>query len=151
MSGSIGGLNPLINLGILNRVRGSVQFPNFTGLNITAPYLSPEGISLTRESPANTNIPTMVGIVPSPEPYQQMLLTVGLLRTTGLAQLYETQMQNATFLGPCTVRTDSITLPPFNLLSMSITTVGELRFNGTTPMYGVELRGYYPVNSSLFG
>lgn len=151
MSGTISGLNPLIPQGILNRVRGSLQIPDFSNLNVTAPYLGPEGISLSRESPANTNLPTMTGIVPSPEPYQQVLLTVALNRTQGLASLYEQQFQANTYLGLVVVRTDAATLPTYNLYSMSLVTVGELRFNGTTPMYGIELRGYYPVNSSMFG
>lgn len=151
MSGSIGGLNPLTPQGVLNRVRGSLQFPNFSSLNVTASYLGAEGISLSRTTKVTTPIPTMTGIVQSPEPFQLILLTVALLRTQGLAQQFETQLQLNSLLGPATVRTDAVTLPPYSLLNMAISQVGELRFNGTTPMYGVELEGYMLVNSSLFG
>lgn len=153
MSGStsIPGLNPLVPQGILNRVRGSVSIPNYPTLNITASYLGQEGISLVRESPANTNLPQMTGVVASPEPYQQVLLTVALIRTQALAQAFETQLQLNTFLGPIVVRPDSGALNSYNLYSMSIRTVGELRFNGTTAMFGVEIAGIYPSNSSLFG
>lgn len=151
MSATIGGLNPLIQLGQLNRVRGSVSFPNFSGLNVTAPYLAPEGIMFTRKGQTTTNLPAMVGIVPSQEPYQMVGLAISLLRTVGLAQVFETQLQNNSYLGPATVRPDAATLSPYNFLAVSIIDIGELRFNGTTPIYGVELEGYYPVNSSMFG
>ena len=38
--------NPLVPQGLLNRVRGSVVFPAFSTLNVTAPYLAADGISL---------------------------------------------------------------------------------------------------------
>lgn len=151
MSASIGGLNPLIQQGVLNKVRGSIQIPNFTSLNVTASYLGAEGISLTRTTKVTTPYPTMTGLVQSPEPFQMVMLGVSLLRTQGLASLYEQQMQLNTLLGPITVRTDAVTLPPYNLLNAAISQVGELRFNGTTPMYGVEIEAYMLMNSSLFG
>ena len=41
--------NPLIDQGVLNRIRGSVQWADFPGLNVTAPFLDREGINLRKK------------------------------------------------------------------------------------------------------
>ena len=91
--------NPLIPQGILNRVRASVIWTSFPSLNITAPYLGRAGISLSPEGAATVFLPTMTGAVPSMEPYQKMTLTVNLLRTQMLADLYKQQMETSSLLG----------------------------------------------------
>jgi len=142
--------NPLIDQGILNRLRGSVVWQDFPELNITAPYLGEGGINLRLAGPATTRIGTMTGSVLSGEPYIPIVLTVNLLKTQPLADAYKAQMELNTAMGGGTVRPDAATLSPYTLFNCSIDTVGDLTFNGRDAGYGVELGGYYLINSSLF-
>lgn len=143
--------NPLIDQGVLNRILGSVTWTNFPALNVTAPFLDKDGINLRLEGDASLQHGTMTGIVQSPEPYMPISVVVALLRTQALSNAYKTQMEAYSVLGPGTVYPDvSSGLTPYSLNNMSIQSVGELLFNGTTPIYAVTLRGYYIVNNSLF-
>lgn len=143
--------NPLISQGVLNRVLGSVTWSNFPGLNVTAPYLDKEGINLRKEGEATTQHGTMTGIVQSPEPYMPVSVVIALLKTQFLSESYKSQMELSTILGPGTVYPDVSTgLTPYQLYNMAIMGVGELLFNGTTPIWGVTVRGYWVINSSLF-
>jgi hypothetical protein len=142
--------NPLIDQGTLNRLRGSVTWNNFPSLNITAPYLNKQGISLALDGDATTFLPTMTGAVTSPEPYQMITLTCNILKTNGLAALYQAQMQNTTLLGPGTVKTDTSSLPSFPLLNCAIEGVRELPFNGEDAGFAVTIRGYWVVNNAMW-
>jgi hypothetical protein len=145
--------NPLIDQGVLSRVRGSVTWANFPGLNVTAPYLDKDGINLRLEGGASLQHPTMTGIVQSPEPYMPVSVVIALLRTQQLADLYKVQMETSVILGPGTVFPDVVAggISQYSLQNMAIESVGELLFNGTTPIFAVTCRGYYTVNNSLFG
>lgn len=144
--------NPLVNQGILNRVKGSVTWDSFPGLNVTAPYLDRDGITLRKTAPATSSHPTMTGVVKSPEPYVPVSLVIALLRTQALAAAYQSQMQATTILGTGTVYPDvqSGGIAPYNLLNMSIDDVGDLLLNGTTPAWGVTCTGYWVTNNDLF-
>lgn len=143
--------NPLIDQGVLNRILGSVTWTNFPGLNVTAPYLDKDGINLRLEGDASLQHATMTGLVQSPEPYMPVSVVIAMLRTQQLANLYKTQMEATSVLGPGTVYPDvSSGLSPYQLNNMSIQSVGELIFNGSTPIYAVTCRGYYVVNNALF-
>lgn len=142
--------NPLIIQGFLNRVRGSVVFNDFPELNVTAPFLSQEGIGLTLEGESTTIIPTMTGIVTSPEPFHLVTLMLHLLKTQSLADQYKVQQETNVLLGNCTVRPDSIKLSPYLLYNCSIVAVGDLVFNGTNAGYGVTCKGYWVINSTMF-
>lgn len=144
--------NPLIDQGILNRIRGNVTWNNFSQLNVTAPFLDKDGINLRLEGGSSAQHGTMTGIVQSPEPYMPISLVIALLKTQSLSDLYKAQMENNSVIGAGTVFPDVSTgLSQYNLLNMAIETVGELMFNGTTPIFAVTCRGYYVVNNSLFG
>lgn len=144
--------NPLIDQGVLNRVRGSVVWPNFPQLNVTAPFLDKEGINFRLSGDASLQHGTMTGVVQSPEPYMPCDVVIALLRTQGLSNLYKNQMEDNVILGGGVVYPDVAGggLSQYQLNNMSIVQVGELLFNGTTPMYAVTCRGYYVVNNSLF-
>lgn len=143
--------NPLVQQGTLNRLRGSVIIPNFPELNVTAPFLGQDGISLALEGEATGYIPTMTGGVTSPEPYMLCRLTVNLLRTQNLADLFKQQMEDTTLLGDLTVRGDSAILSQYPIANSSIVGTGELQFNGKSAGYGVMVMGYYNINNSLWG
>src|SRR6185312_10613361 len=147
--------DPRTPQGNLNRIKATVLWTDFTDLNITPDYLGTEGISLAFEDTATGRIPTMTGLVNSPEAYQTVTLSAHLLKTQQLAQLYEEQRQAYTLLGECTVRPDvSInnagSLGPYTLLNMSTTNIQELRFNGSDAGFRVILGGYYIINSQLW-
>lgn len=147
--------DPRTPQGNLNRIKATVLWTDFPDLNITPDYLGTEGISLAFEDTATARIPTMTGLVNSPEAYQTVTLTAHLLKTQPLAQAYEDTRQSYTLLGECSVRPDvsvnnAGSLGPYALLNMSITNVTELRFNGSDAGYRVILGGYYLINSQLW-
>lgn len=144
--------NPLIDQGVLNRIRGAVVWTNFPQLNVTAPFLDRDGINLRLEGEMSTQHGTMTGIVQSPEPYVPVSVVIALLKTQALSEAYKTQQENSVILGPGVVYPDiSIGgVSQFQLQNMSIQGVGDLLFNGSTPIYAVTCRGYYVVNNSLF-
>lgn len=146
--------DPRVPQGNLNKLKASLLWTNFPSLNVTPPYLGTEGIGLVFEGRAVARLPSMTGIVNSPEPYQPVMVTVNLLKTQALAQLYEEQKQTNSVLGAGTLRpdvsTDSAGLGPFELLNMSIDNVRELRMNGSDSGYVVTLGGYYLINSQLW-
>jgi hypothetical protein len=144
--------NPLIDQGILNRIRGSVTWANFPGLNVTAPFLDKDGINLRLEGAASSQHGTMTGIVQSPEPYMPVSVVIALLKTQLLSDSYKVQMETNSVLGPGTVFPDvSNGVSQYSLQNMAIMSVGELLFNGTTPIFAVTCRGYYTTNNQLFG
>lgn len=143
-------VNPNIAQGTLNRLRASVVWDDVPRLNVTAPYLGPEGIGLALRGNATTIIPTMTGTITSPEPFQMADIFLRLNRSQSLADMFKKQMEDSTLLGNATVRSDSTPLSPYPILNVAIVTVGELTFNGTSAGFGVQVTGYYPVNNSLF-
>jgi len=147
--------DPLVPQGNLNRIRASLLWTSFPSLNVVPSYLGAEGISLSFEGEATTRIPTMTGVVNSPEPFQPVSVVVGLLKTQPLSAAYEAQRQLSTLLGDCTLRPDVSPagggLGPYQLLNMSISNVRELRNNGTDPAYVITFGGYMLINSSLWG
>lgn len=144
------GTNPLIAQGTLNRLRGSLVIPGSPELNVTAPFLGKDGISLVPEGDSTQFIETMTGAVTSPEVYMTVRVQIALLRTQGLADLYKKRMELNSLLGDVTVRPDAATLSPWSLINCSIQNVGELRINGQDAGYGPSIKGYYLINSQLW-
>lgn len=143
--------NPLINQGVLSKVKGSVVWANFPGLNVTAPYLGSEGINLRVTGNAVAQIGTLTGTVQSPECYLPISCVIALLKTQQLAESYKSQMEDICTLGPGIVYPDVTTgLSPYQLYNCAIENVADMLFNGTTPIFGVTCTGYYIVNNSLF-
>jgi hypothetical protein len=144
--------NPLIDQGVLNRLRGSVVIPNLPNLNVTAPYLGKPGIRLSLTGETATGYPTMTGVVQSPEPFQVAEVTVSLLRTQGLADLYKQQMELNVLLGPIKVYPDVTAggISSYYFENVTIASVGEQSFAGDDPAFGIMLRGQYYLNSALW-
>jgi hypothetical protein len=144
--------NPMVAQGVLNRVRASVIWTLFPALNVTAPYLGRDGISLTPDNPITTFLATMTGAIPSKEVFQKMTLTVHLLKPQQLSDLYKQQIESDSFLGQGTIRPDiqDIGLGPYQLNNCSIENVRDLAFAGRDEGFVVSIGGYYNINSSLF-
>lgn len=142
--------NPLVDQGTLNRLKASVSFDNFPGLNITAPYLGRAAIRLALQGAASKPIPTMTGIVQSPEAYQMVEVRASLIRAQVIADRYKSQMEDSCLIGDFTVRPDAAALSPYSVLNGSIQTVSEQEFSGESEAYVVVLTGYYLINASLW-
>lgn len=142
--------NPLVAQGSLNRIRGSLVWPSFPSLNVTAPYLVKAGMRLALQGESVVYLPTMTGAVTSPEPYMMFDLTVNLNKANGLAQQYKAQLESNSALADGTLRPDTVALGTFGLVNCSIKSVRELDFSGEDAGFAVTIGGYYLVNSSLF-
>lgn len=143
--------NPLVAQGVLNRLRASVVVPAFPQLNVTPAFLGKEMIGITLEGNTSTYIDTATGAVVSPEPYQRVSVTLHLLRTQFLADLYKLQQESSSFIGDVTVRPDSSVLSPYQFNNCSIMSTPEQKFDGTDPGYRVTIGGVYYINASLWG
>jgi hypothetical protein len=142
--------NPLVDQGTLNRIRASVIFPSFPALNITSPYLAAAGIRVSLEGNATDYFGSMTGAVPSPAPYQIASLTISLLKSQPLSNIYKTQFESNCILGLATIRPDTTTLGIYSLNNVVLETVREMTFAGEDPSWVVSMKGYYLVNSFLF-
>lgn len=142
--------NPLIAQGTLNRLRGSVTVPGNTSLNVTASYLGKAGIRISLQGGATLNLPQMTGVVTSQEPYMAVEITMALLKSQSLSDLYKQQMELSSLIGDITVRPDTTTLGVYQFYNCSIMDVPELSFAGDDASYPVKIGGYYNINSSMW-
>ncbi len=143
--------NPLISQGTLNRLRGTVTWTDFPELNVSAPFLGKEAMRLSLEGEATTFIDTLTGSVTSPEPYMAVSLTLNLLKTQRLSDLYKRKMETSALLGSGTVRGDSAILSPYDLINCGIQAIRELNFSGDDAGFVVSIKGYYNINNALWG
>jgi hypothetical protein len=143
--------NALQQQGVLNRLRSSIVFDDFTELNITAPFLGEEGINLSLEGDVTENLATMTGTVTSPAPYQMATVEIHLLKSQSFADQWKQQIESNSVLGDFTIFGDASTLGNYQILNGNIASAGPGRLNGKSVDFVVTLRGYYSVNSSLYG
>jgi hypothetical protein len=144
--------NPLVDQGSLDRLKASVVFDTAPELNVTAPYLGREGVRLALEGNATDYLPTMTGAVTSPAPYMMTTLTVNLLKSQPLSNVYKALMESNTLVGDCSVRPDVHSgLGIYQLLNCAVESVREMNFSGEEPVFAVTIRGYYNVNADFFG
>ncbi len=78
--------NPMIPVGVLNRVRASIKFTDHSELNVSASYLAKEGVELVFQGNMTDFLPAMTGAVQSPQPYMIMQAKVHLLRSQALGR-----------------------------------------------------------------
>lgn len=142
--------NPLVAQGVLNRLRASVTIGQVPTLNVTAPYLGKDGIRLALDGEAVGYRETMTGAVTSPEPYQMATVTIHLLKSQQLADLYKQRMEVNALIGAITVRPDTNILGAYDIINCSIQSVRELNFSGADPEMAVVIRGYYLINDQLW-
>jgi hypothetical protein len=136
--------------GVLNRLRGSIVFPQFPQYNITAPFLGDEGINLTPGGDITDILPTMTGTVQSPAPYQMYTVEVALLKTQSFSDQFKRKLELDANVGNFVVRPDSPTLGNYIIQNAAITNAGPGRLNGRSVGFAVTLVGYYSVNNSLY-
>lgn len=144
--------NPLVALGVLNRVKASINWSAFPSLNVTASFLGKAGITVNPQGGASAQLPAMTGVVQSPEPYIQVSILIHLLKTQGLSDAYKTQMELNALLGDCTVWPDvgGGGLSSFQFANVAIENVGNLDFSGGDAVYPVTCGGTWYINSALW-
>jgi len=142
--------NPLVPQGTLNRVRASVIIPGSPELNITASFLGRGGVSLGFGGDSTTMIPTMTGMVTSPEPYKTASLTIALVRSQNLAALYKAREELNSLLGDITIIPDTAALPNYQLLNCALQSVRDLPMSGDDAGYVIIIQGTYLINASLW-
>lgn len=142
--------NPLVPQGFLNRVRGAVSITDVPALNVTASYLGKDGISMRPDGPATDILPTMTGTIGSQVPYQQVTLTVHMLRTQGLAASYQQRFTTDTALGEVVVTPDATTFGNFTLLNCYLVNFNEMPLNGMDAGYVVTISGYLITNDNMW-
>ena len=142
--------NPQINQGTLNRVRGSVTFADNASLNVTAPYLGQDAISIAFNNDISQPITTMTGVVQSLQVVQMVTVTMHLLRTQSLSDSYKKVIEDNAIVGDITIRPDSSTLSPYTFVNCAITSVENLTFAGQDAGFVVNITGAYLINGALF-
>jgi hypothetical protein len=140
----------LLPQGTLNRLRTSLILPSFPTLNITAPFLGKDSISISYDGKSTIYLPTLTGAVTSQEPYLMFTMVAHLVRTLPLANAYKVQMETNAALGDGTLRTDTASLSPYGLSNLSIMDVREIKAAGDDPVLAYEIGGYYIINQNLF-
>lgn len=144
------GPNPLLSLGTLNRLRGTVIIPLRPQLNLTAAQLGREGIRLAVEGNITDMIQQMAGQVQSPNVYLPATLTVALIKTQPLANLYKRQYESDSNLGKVTFRSDAKELDPFEFENCAIEGVEGVDASGQSALFGVRISGTYFINSNMW-
>lgn len=142
--------NPQVSQGTLNRIRGAVNFNANPGLNITAPYLGREGISIAFDANFGQRIGAMTGGVSSPDAYVMATVTIHLLKSQSFSAVWKAQVELINTVGDITVKADSATLPDYTFKNCMVLRADPGPINGTSADYVVVLQGDYLVNSQLF-
>lgn len=143
--------NPRVPQGTLSRIRGSLIIPDFPALNVTAPFLTRAGISLSPQGNTTNFIPTQTGAVTSPEPYLQVQLSVGLIKSQPLAAQYRARIDEDARLGDgLKVVSDTNVFPDYTLNNCAIEGFREITLNGDDPTFMVMIQGYIDINNSLW-
>lgn len=142
--------NPLIDQGTLNRLRGTVIVTNSPELNVTASFLDRAGISLALEGETTVQIPTLTGVVQSPEPYQLLAVTIALLKTQSLSNIWKQRMELNSNIGSIVVTPDASSLGTYVGNNCSIQSVSPLTFAGQDAGWVVTVKGVYNINNVLW-
>lgn len=142
--------NPQIPQGTLNKARGSVFIRELPALNVTVPFLGEDGINVAFDGNTTNYIRTATGAVTSPEPYQMVTITINLLRSQVLAELYKQRVQTNALLGDIVVNTDSSVHTPYQYTNCAIMSVRDLTINGRDAGYVVSIGGIYNINANMF-
>ena len=145
--------NPQVPQGTLNRLVASVTWASYPQLNVTPSFLGRGAIEFSIQGETTRRIPTLTGVVQSPEPYQMIEVTINLLKTQLLAALYQTQMQQDALLGQGVVWPDvpvGTGIQPLDIINCAIQNVRPMAFSGEDAGFAVVLSGYWLVNQFLW-
>jgi len=142
--------NPNLIPSNLNRIRGTVLVPGNATLNITAPYLGKEGITISPQSAVVTQMQGMTTVVNSEEPYQIVQITAAVMKSLALSAAYIEQIKTSPTLGTVTVTPDTTVLAPFTLYNVAIINWGQMSMAGVQPDFVVTFQGLLPISNDLW-
>lgn len=142
--------NPMISVGVLNRVRASVKFTDHSELNVSASYLAREGVEISVQGNFTEFLPAMTGAVQSPQPYVIIQARVHLVRSQALAAQYKKQWETNSAIGDAKLYTDSSTFGDFELTNAAITNIQDMSFAGNEPGMVLTITGTYYVNADMW-
>jgi hypothetical protein len=144
------GFIPQVVQGNLNRAAVHVVVASFPALSVTAGFMSKGGVHVSYEGDAVTQIPTMTGVVDSPEPYLMTTLTVSILRTQALTNAWAQQQATNSTIGNVTIISDSTSYAPIVMQNTAIQNINNGPYDGTDPTVVITLRGQVQINSSMW-
>jgi hypothetical protein len=140
--------NPRVNLGSLNLLASSLQLAERPELLITPSNCTKAGITVSFNGDVTTSHGVMVGIVQSPQPYVEAVITATILKTQVLAAAWKLAVETSGDLGEITVFTDAPdTLPFYTFDQASITRHGDIATNGGEPGFQIVITARYVINS----
>jgi hypothetical protein len=142
--------NPMIPVGVLNRVRASIKFSDHPELNVAASYLAKEGVELVFQGNMTDFLPVMTGAVQSPQPFMILQSKVHLVRSQALGAQYKVQWELDTAIGDAKVYSDSSVFGDFEIFNTAITNVQDMSFAGGQPGVAITITGTYYINSAMW-
>ena len=142
--------NPLLIPAPLNRVRANVNIPAVDNLNVTAPYLGADGISVTFNGNVTTQLMGLTSTINSEEPYIPAQIKISLLKSLALSSQWLNQTQNSPTLGQVSVTSDTAAFETLTFYNCAIMSVGDVNMNGTQAEFVITINGYWPVGGDLF-
>jgi hypothetical protein len=148
---AVGGFNPSVAQGTLNRLLTQITLANFPQLNVSAPYMSKAFVTAQIGDGFTNQIPTATGVVNSPEPYVMATLVINLLRTQALAAAWLAQVQQYSVLGTVSGYSDSTVFGPLQLINASVVSIDPGGWDGTDPVVRITVTGVFYVNETLWG
>ena len=114
------------------------------------PISEKRGLACGQTRPQRIFLPTLTGTVGSQAPYQQVTLTIHLLKTQGLGASYQKQFATDTALGEVVVTPDATTFGNYTVLNCYLVNFNELQLNGMDAGYVVTLSGYLITNDKMW-
>lgn len=142
--------NPLTNLGTLNRALTSLAVVGNPALNVTSGFFSSKVASISFEGETSDYIPTLTGGVPSGRLFQFVTITAYILKSQGLANLWEQQRLTNSNIGDVNFVTDASTLQNYYLYNCVLMNISGLDATGDSVDFPLSIRGTYPINGVLF-
>lgn len=143
-------INQSIDLGTINRIRGSIVLPSNTNLNITAKCINQEGIVVEPMSGGGDLLEQMSGAVVSLKPYVLVRVTFGVLRTLSIGTLWYKQWLSNSAIGDLNITPVTSVAPEHYITNAVITGVGRIGENGATADLPITLTGSMIINSELW-
>jgi hypothetical protein len=142
--------NPQVSQGTLNRIRTHVVPVSFPNLQITASYMGKDMAEITFDDVFVDQEPTGTWFVNSPRPFVMGTLSVTVLRSQSLGNLWLAQIQLNAQIGDVATYADSAPFQTITLGDCSVTGFAPGKYDGGDPGVKLTLKGGLYVNGQLW-
>lgn len=142
--------NPNLIPSPLNRVRANVSIPAYADLDVTAPYLGAEGISVSFQGNVATQLMGLTSTINSEEPYVPSQIRVSLIKSLALSAQWIKQIQDSPTIGTVTVQSDTAQFPSITFYNCVITNVADVSMAGKQAEFQITISGYWSVSNDLW-